>query len=275
MITDHKLLIDKDCPFCRVYGKGFEKIKLFDSKTVHYYQTVDEEIFEMIDAERGKSEVAFVNAKTGDVEYGMHALLKIMSHRNRFVKWLLSRRFIRFLAIQFYWFVSHNRHVMVGPRLENYPRQCRPVINKNYRWAYLLLTALITGLCVNQFAYLLSQQLELSHSPWREYIICFGQIAWQFTFLSLIRPKKRLEYLGNMSTISLFGALLLIPVFVANAIIPLPLTVLIGSFASIVGIMFFLHVRRSKRLGLPFAVSLSWVAFRTVVLALILIIELS
>jgi len=48
MITNHKLLVDRDCPMCRAYGKAFVKFKLVDEKTIHYYQTVKDSIAKRI-----------------------------------------------------------------------------------------------------------------------------------------------------------------------------------------------------------------------------------
>jgi hypothetical protein len=38
--------------------------------------------------------------------------------------------------------------------------------------------------------------------------------------------------------------------------------------------MFFEHIRRCKLLGVPFAMTISWVGFRTIVLGIVLLIML-
>ena len=73
-----------------------------------------------------------------------------------------------------------------------------------------------------------------------------------------------------MSTVSIIGGLLLIPLLAVNQFVEFNWVVLMLGFGSIVGTMFLIHVRRCKRLGLPFIVSFSWVLFRAIVLILVL-----
>ena len=67
MLKNNKLLIDKNCPMCRIYGKGFTKLKLVDDQTVIDYQTAEEKIFAQIDQERAKSEVALYDTVSGKI----------------------------------------------------------------------------------------------------------------------------------------------------------------------------------------------------------------
>ena len=92
--------------------------------------------------------------------------------------------------------------------------------------------------------------------------------------ISFFRKDKTLEYLGNMSTVSMIGGILLLPVLLANYYLPISLIGLIAMFGIVVSIMFFEHIRRCKLLGVPFAMTISWVGFRTVVLGIILWIML-
>lgn len=271
MLTNHKLLIDQHCPLCQAYGNGFQKMGLIDSKTVNYYQTADEQVFSQIDQRRAKSEVALFNEKTGETIYGVDSFLLILSQNNRFLKLFFKQPWFHGPASKLYRFISFNRHIIAGHSASISARACVPPLHLGYRWAYILITPLFTGLIVNQFSLLLDTKLGLTHQSWREYAICFGQIGWQFLLLTLLRPSKRIDYLGNMSTVSLIGGLLLIPLFTLNFYLDLSWLVFAGGFGMVVMFMFWMHLKRCARLGLPLLVSISWIVYRTIVLIWILV----
>lgn len=102
--------------------------------------------------------------------------------------------------------------------------------------------------------------------PFREYLVCGGQILFQGIVLSIYAPAKRWDYLGNMMTISLAGALLLCPI---GAFRPAPLPAAAG-FMLVAGLMFFEHIRRAKLLGLGWLPTITWAVYRLLILALIL-----
>ena len=274
MIKGSKLLLDKNCPMCHIYGKCFEKMGLIDENTITYYQVVDEEVFDKIDPIKAKSEVAFFNDKTGETYYGVRAFLHILSHNNRFIKWFLNTKIMFFLAQKTYRFISYNRQVMAGKFINPTERDCTPSYRLSYRLAYIILVAIITGIILNHFTFLVDNGQGKFYNPYTEFIVAFGQIAWQFAAIHLINKKKRLDYLGNMSTVSLIGGLLLIPLFIFNALGDLNPTQLLLYFAIVVFSMFMMHLKRTKNLGLPFSMTLSWVAFRIVALGLIILLSI-
>ena len=270
MISSNQLLIDKNCPMCSLYGKCFIYFDLLQPNELVYYQDVDDEVFEKVDAERAKSEVALIHAEKGTTVYGVDAFMLVL-----FQNWPTILRFfhlplIHFLVVKLYRFISFNRHVISGERMAIVKRDCHPPVHLAYRWLYILLVAIGTGFIVNQFSIHLDYALGLQHHHSREFIICFGQVLWQLVAVSIINPLKRMDYLGNMSTVSFIGALLLLPHIVLANWVGLPLIVLGLYFSLVVGTMFVLHVKRCKSLGLPFAMSISWVAFRSVALLIIL-----
>lgn len=167
-------------------------------------------------------------------------------------------------------FISFNRPVILGRPTFKMKDVEMPQAQFANRILYLLLAALFTGFMVNAFTFALDTELNVAHVSWREYAVCFGQLGWQFIVLSFIRPQKRLDYLGNMSTVSVIGGLLLFPFLIIDYLIDFNWLQLLIGFGMIVGTMFLMHVRRCKRIGLPFLVSISWVTFRTIVLLIVL-----
>ncbi len=272
MLKNRKLLIDQDCPMCNIYGKCFSKIGLIDKNTISPYQTIQHSYANQIDMERAKNEIALLDTETSTTHYGIDAMIEIVAHRSTFFKKLLHSQLIYAFLLRLYRFISYNRKVIYPTLKNDKVRDCTPEVNKKYRWSYIIFAAIFTGLVLNQFAFYLNAQLGWEHSWVREFMICFGQIGWQMTAISFFKKDKTLEYLGNMSTVSMIGGILLLPVLLANYYFPISLVGLIAMFGIVVTIMFFEHIRRCKLLGVPFAMTISWVGFRSVVLGIILLI---
>ena len=169
-----------------------------------------------------------------------------------------------------YNFISYNRKVIYPAASDPALRKCHPSLSLKYRWAYILLVALFTGIILNNFAWHINMGLRLEHNWAREYYICFGQVIWQMLAIMLVAKEKTADYLGNMSTVSLIGGLLLLPVLGLNALFHFSPLVLILFFGAIVSFMLFEHIRRCKLLGISLTMTISWLLYRSVVLGLVL-----
>ena len=271
MLKNNKLLIDQDCPMCAAYGAGFTKFGMVDAQTVHPYQQVNEAVAHQIDMDRARSEIGLFDATTAQTIYGVDAMIAIVAHGAPWLKRLLHRRWLYVPLRILYRFISYNRKVIYPAAPQPGLRDCTPPPHRTYRWLYISLVALFTGLVLNRYAALMAAEWGLVPNPWREYAVCFGQILWQGAVILAVDPRKSLAYLGNMSTVSLGGAILLLPALLLSAWISISPLVLLGYFALVVGFMLLEHLRRCRLLGLPLAMTGSWVVFRTVFLGLILI----
>ena len=271
MLKNNKLLIDQDCPMCAAYGAGFTKFGMVDAQTVHPYQQADEAVTRQIDMDRARSEIALFDATTAQTVYGIDAMIAIVTHGLPGLRRLLHQRWLYVPLRTLYCFISYNRKVIYPAAPHPGLRNCTPPVHQTYRWLYILLVALFTGLVLNRYAALVADEWGLAHSPWREYAVCFGQVLWQGAAILAVAPRKSLAYLGNMSTVSLGGAIVLLPTLLLTAWVSVSPLVLLGYFALVVSFMLLEHLRRCRLLGLPLAMTGSWVVFRTVVLGLILI----
>ncbi len=269
MITNAKLLIDQDCPMCKAYGTGFVKTNLIDDQTLSAYQYVSDKTYTRVDMNRAKNEIALV--LENETIYGLDALIKILSHHRPFINKMLHWPWIYAPLKLLYHFISYNRkqiYPVADSLTHKYP--CTPDLHLAYRWAYIVLVALFTGLILNSFSYALFNQLGLPHTPYIEWIMCFGQIIWQATIVTILHPTKRLDYLGNMSTVSLIGGLLVLVILIIQSIVSLNALVLIIFFGCIVLGMLIEHIRRCKLMGLSSIMTLSWILFRSLFLIIIL-----
>lgn len=269
MLTNHKLLIDKHCPMCNIYGKCFTKIKLVDAQTVSPYQNTRENYAQNIDMERAKNEIALYNIDSTQTIYGIDAMIKIVSHQRPRLHKLLHSTIVYAFLLRLYRFISYNRKVIYPTAPKNNERDCTPQVNTKYRWFYILFVAIFTGIVLNNFIFYINMALDLPHNWVREYIVCFGQIAWQFIAISLLSRTKTLDYLGNMSTVSMIGGLLLLPLLAVNLFTPLSPIIFVCYFFLVVSIMLVEHIRRCKLLGVSLKMTGSWILYRITVLAVI------
>jgi hypothetical protein len=74
-----------------------------------------------------------------------------------------------------------------------------------------------------------------------------------------------------MMTVSLAGSLALAPVLAIAACIHLPPICATAWFLIVAGLMLLEHIRRTRLLGLDWTLTISWIAYRLLVLILILI----
>jgi len=270
MLENNKLLIDKDCPMCCIYGKCFTKFGLIDEQTVAPYQIIENHYASQIDMKRAKTEIALFDHNTATTTYGIDAMIKIVANGNSSITRFLHSRFIYAFLLRFYRFISYNRKVIYPTAPEKGIRTCVPELSRKYRWTYILFVAIFTGIILNQYAFHVNTAFGLEHNWIREYYICFGQIIWQLGVIYIFKKEKALEYLGNMSTVSMIGGIILLPILWLNSIFKIHVFGLLAAFMGVVGIMFFEHIRRCKLLGLPIWMTASWVTYRTFVLAIIL-----
>ncbi len=141
----------------------------------------------------------------------------------------------------------------------------QPGFKLKYRIAYLTVAWLITGYILSVYVKLMTGALPQG-TAWREYLICGGQVFFQGP---IIHKDKKWDYLGNMMTISLIGALLLLPGLLVAVWLRSDPVYYVVWFMGVAGIMLLLHIRRSRLLGIGWLLTFSWVLYRLMVLLLI------
>lgn len=262
-LKNYKLLIDADCPMCRLYGSAFENNGLIEKGTCSPYQTVDSSISNLVDMNRAKNEIAFVNTASNEVVYGLDAFKIILSNSFPNVETLLNLKPIDWFGKKLYRFISTNRKVIIPAKSSG--NDCTPILNVKYRIVYILLGALFSSWVIYNYSMSINQMMGWGSSIYRELIMCFGQIIWQAIFLSQMLKNKFWDYLGNMMTVSLMGTLLLLPLLFFNIN---PIFHLVY-FMMVVGVMLLEHLRRCKILEVGIKPTISWVSYRVLALGVI------
>jgi predicted DCC family thiol-disulfide oxidoreductase YuxK len=268
-LKNHVVLFDAECPMCSMYTNAFVKTGMLDNNGREAYQTIPQNACPVYDRQRAVNEIALLDMKSGEVTYGIKSLFKILGNAWPLFTPLFAFKPFVWLMSKVYAFISYNRRVIIPPTREDAAFAYQPTFKLHYRIAFLLFTWFCTGFILTQYAHLLVGMVPLGNA-YREYIICGGQIIFQALVISTYAKEKIWTYLGNMMTISFAGSLLLLIPLTISHWFKLGPFIYTLCFMGVAGLMFLEHIRRTKLLALGWAMTITWVSYRIVLLVLIL-----
>lgn len=273
-LKDHVILYDAVCPMCNLYTKGFLQYGMLEKNGRLPYQAMPDNIACSVDKVRMVNEIALVNTESGEVVYGVESLTKIIGNAFPKLQFLFRCETFNKTIDKLYKFVSFNRRVIAPNKKDEVNFSALdPSFHKTYRIAYLVFAWLTTAFVLYKYSLRLPAIMPLSNI-YREFFICGGQIVWQGMVVGLVRKTARWDYLGNMMTISLAGAvLLLFGLTVGKATGLHNVYVYAGWFIGAVILMFLEHLRRTRLLNLNSVLSATWVLYRVLVLLTILFLS--
>jgi hypothetical protein len=266
-LHNHLILFDAECPMCNLYTKAFVATGLLDHDGRAPYQQYATEACPLLDRQRAVNEIALVNQTTGEVTYGIRSLLKVFGTAMPVLRPVFEFAPFVWVMSKLYAFISYNRRVIIPTTTDGFAYQ--PSFKLHYRMAYLLFSWFVTAYILTAYVHLMSGLLPQGHT-YREYLVCGAQILFQGAVVSILARDKAWAYLGNMMTISLAGALLLLPGLIINTLFHVAPLFYAIYFMAIAGMMFLEHIRRTQILNLGWALSISWAGYRAVVLLLII-----
>lgn len=265
-LKNHIILYDDECPMCDVYTRQFVRTGMLDQNGRAPYGQADA-LNLTLDKKRARNEIALINTESGAVVYGINSLFKILAHRFPVLRFLFQWKAFHWLTAKLYAFISYNRKVIIP---STQPQAlCTPDFNVAYRIAYIVFTWLFTSVILNAYTQHLAPIVAPSNLT-RELAVCGGQIVFQGFVVALLYKDRVIAYLGNMMTVSLMGALLLLPGLLFTQGGEVSAWAHSAWFMVVVAIMFLEHWRRVKLLRLPANISMSWVFYRILVLSIIL-----
>ena len=269
-LKNHLILFDADCPLCTLFTRGFVNLGILEKGGRLAYQEFADAACPLFDRQRAVNEIALVNQETGEVTYGIKSLFKVFGTVVPMLKPLFGFAPFVWLMSKVYAFISYNRRVIMPPASED-SNVVQPSFSLVYRIAFLIFTWLITAYILSAYARLMTGLLP-DGPAYREYLICGGQILFQGIVIGFINKERRWDYLGNMMTISITGALLLLPGLLAALWLTIAPLFYVAWFMCVAGFMLILHLQRTKLLGLGLTLTLSWILYRLLVLVLIILL---
>lgn len=268
-LENHTLLYDVDCPLCVAYTSGFMKTKMLDEQGRKPFNQLSVEEQQYVDVHRATNEIALVDTENKRVLYGIDSMLKVIGNSFPTVEKLGKLPPIYYALQKLYALISYNRKVIIPTKLK--PKKaldCIPDFNMKYRLLYVFLTLCFASTIVIQFYKFMPMLPQMDGVTMIALMV--GQFAFQVLFLLKRDTKTIVHYIGNLSTVLLIGALLLVPVIGVLQVFPLPDLAIFGVFGGVIFSMFFEHHRRVQLLELPNYLPYTWILYRIIILLLIL-----
>lgn len=253
-LSNHTLIYDSECPLCDLYTRGFIKSGMLDENGRVMYGCA--KVPASFDNERARNEIALVDYETGTVMYGIDSLVKILGHSFPVIGGVAAFWPVRIFLEQLYSFISYNRKVIAPAEVFEKRGSCTPAYHLGYRIAYIVFAWIVSSLILTAYA-----------TPLTSFLVGGGQIIFQMVFVRFMTRDRLMHYIGNMMTVSLIGALLLLPmlIVVRSLHISHPL-VSVGWAGLVVTFMHYLHWRRVKKLGISTLAVVTWVVYNALVL---------
>lgn len=263
-LHQHTLIYDDQCPMCNIYSKSFIKAGMLDENGREAFTDLSCKNKNLIDFKRSRNEIALINQNTNEVFYGLDSLLLIIGNSFPILEKIARIQPLNWFFKKLYSFVSYNRKQIIPSKKDDLGQACIPDFKLKYRLIYIAFAVMFSAYVFSLFSIKLG--LGFTQDFWREFAICLGLIAWQTLFLKTYLKDKIWDYLGNMMTVSLLEALLLIPVlfFDVNSVLT------IVYFGIISFMMLLEHLRRCNILKLSLLPTISWMLFRLTVVGILI-----
>ena len=123
---------------------------------------------------------------------------------------------------------------------------------------------------LHNYAKLVHHLINIDYSWKFELAMVIGMLLFQLPFIIKKPVQLKFEYYYNMLFVSLFGALFLWPLLLANRHWQMNDAINIAYFFAVVFVMFLEHKKRVAKLKLPKIISYTWVLYRFVILLFII-----
>ncbi len=265
-LSHHQIIFDDECPLCNAYTNAFIKSGMLSPNGRVPYQIYAQTNVHGIDLPKSKNQIALVNTQTGEVTYGLDSMLKILQYRFPFVKYLFSIKIIYWFFIKMYSFISYNRKVIAPAKMGRHT--CYPDFNVMYRVVFIFFCWVIATIILTAYASL----FHFQHYPkYLEAFLLLAQMPYQYLFMKNKNREVVLNYFGHLFFLSFFGCILLIPALIGSYFIALPPLFILSYFLAVVVILIAMHIKRVGLLQLNYGLCFSWVAYRLLLLAYILL----
>ncbi|MFN8253195.1 MAG: DCC1-like thiol-disulfide oxidoreductase family protein [Ferruginibacter sp.] len=207
------LIYDDKCPLCAAYTKFFVTTGILSSSGRKSFSSVDPALLQLTDPLRSNNEIPLIDTQTGQVLYGIDALLELLNTKLYGIKVIGRFAPVYWLLKKLYRFISYNRKVVVAARCSEGEYDCSPAFN--YKWRLIFLFGF---LLFNTIALFPVQSYVVSNSFFSGSSIFYVQVLHAFLVASnlllavTLKKQRAFEYLGQvnmLATIAVLGMLLL------------------------------------------------------------------
>jgi predicted DCC family thiol-disulfide oxidoreductase YuxK len=263
MKTNNKTIIyDDTCPMCTWYTGAFVKTGLIQPEGRKAFSDIDDRLLAAIDLQRGRNEIPLVDTATGQVLYGIDAMLEVLGQKMPLIKTMGNLPPIKWFLYRLYRLVTYNRRVIVAPTAQPNAFDCTPDFNIRYRTYFMLLCLVVNTLLLFPLhAYIFSNSVFASSTSGRLLLGHTVLVMLNLLLAAALPRKTGLEYLGQVNMLATLFFLLCLPLLFVNKYLILTgtitNTVYLGLLGGFIGRE---YVRRMQYAGI-------WPRYKWVILA--------
>jgi hypothetical protein len=217
---DKILIYDDACPMCVWYTGAFVEGGLLSEAGRKPFSSLNTETLSKINWQRSKNEIPLLDTNTGEVIYGIDAMLEVLGQRFSIIQKIGNWKPVYFFLNKLYKFISYNRKVIVAKKTLPGTIDCTPDFNVFYRILFLavfltfntlMLFPMHYGLLLKVPGYKLSVlQLQLVHTA----LVCCNCLM-----ATIMGKHKAIDYLGQINMLAMLTILLLMPLLFLNRVV--------------------------------------------------------
>jgi predicted DCC family thiol-disulfide oxidoreductase YuxK len=217
MKQDKVIIYDDSCPLCTWYTGAFIQAGFLDKDGRQSFCSIEPELLKQIDPDRSRNEIPLVNPETGEVLYGIDALLDILGRRLPFVKTIGNTKGVNWFLKEIYKFVSYNRRVIVAGKANTSAFDCTPDFSFKYRSMFMLFSLLLnTALLFPLQQYVFTKTVFLNTSQVQLQLAHFALVLSNLGIALRLEKRKAFEYLGQITILAVISMLLTVPLIIFN-----------------------------------------------------------
>lgn len=205
--SNYLLIYDDHCPLCQWYSAQFVKLGVLAESNRQPFSTLDMQWLQRIDFTTSRNRIPLIDTATGEVRYGIDALLRLLGNRWAWIEKAGQWPGLHWMLEKLYALISYNRKVVVAVKCGPREIDCAPEFHLGYRVLFLSLL-LIFSAGFTSFAWEGMQQYVASfriHNQTLAYtlLLLLILLAVRGFFLPL---EKRMEFYGQCGMLLLFSS---------------------------------------------------------------------
>lgn len=235
MKTASKVLIyDNDCLLCKTYTGAFVKTGLLPASGRQHFNTVDPEIFKLVDQQLCNNEIPLVDVAEQKVWYGIDAMLEILGAKFPFIKRWGNLPPIKWVLKKLYKIISFNRKVIVATAPPA-GYDCSPNFHLRYRILFMGILLGFHCMVLPVLDQMVFQQMETANLTLQQLATIYAGLVFVSALLLVLTGiKKGMEAVGQIMMTITIGLLWMVPLLIISNVFGQPPAVFVYVYSGAV-----------------------------------------
>lgn len=247
----HLLIYDDNCPLCVCYTGAFVRWGLLKAAERQPFSTATDEWLQKIDMEKAKNEIPYIDLQSGQVVYGIDAMLEILKRKLPFVKPIGKWPPVYWMLRRLYQFISFNRKVIVAKRCGSGAIDCEPAFSCRWRWIFMLVFLTLNTLLLFPVHDMLLRSIPGYNLSAAQLQACHaGLVLSNSSVAFFLGWRKATEYLGQINILAIITMFFLSMYAFLLQWVQVPVPVTIGFLAALLLLVATEYARRMHYLRL-------------------------